>query len=240
MSTTKCAEVFFSPLIDTNTSTNVAIASNMTPPSAEMDTNTSIYVATAGNITVGREEIDSNTSKVVTIANNITQQINTQDKNQRSKKGSATKRVHEMSSNSLQQSAHKKIRSGSPRKEITTSSEGVQQRPNVEVCSTSTQQELGDSNLWSKTMHSYLFSDFVMLNEPAKYKMTHYDDFEEEYKESLRKKRNGCVDCASDVVIHIDADVVLYDIEASKEYHYCKMHATTYAKMGTVLTLNRR
>ncbi len=57
-----------------------------------MDTNTSMYVSTAGNITVGRKEIDTNTSKVVTIANNMTQQINKQDKNQRSKKGSANKR----------------------------------------------------------------------------------------------------------------------------------------------------
>ncbi len=64
---------------------------------------------------------------------------------------------------------------------VTTSAEGVQQRPNLEVCSTSTQQEVGDSIL-SRTTHSYLFSDFVMLDEPAKYRMIHYGDYSEEIR----------------------------------------------------------
>lgn len=234
MSATKCAKAFFSPLIHPNRSIDCAIGGNMTQPSKERDTNTSIYDATSGNNKIPSEEVNTNTS--INAPNSGSTTLKKKGKaNSQSKKGTARKRVHETSSKGDHQSVHKKRCSSISRNALSASSNVVEQQPEREVC----YNEMGKL-VNGKDSHRYLFSNFPMQDEKARYEMYHFSDFTKDYRKGMEK--NGCVDCSKEQTKYIVACVVLDDMQENQRYYYCKEHATkwflTYAKTGNVLLLD--
>ena len=235
MSATKCAKDFFSPLIYPNRSIDCAIGGNMTQPSKERDTNTSIYDATSGNNKIPSEEVHINTS--INAPNSGSMTLKKKEKaNSQSKKGTARKRVHETSSNGDHQSVHKKRCSSISRNVLSASSNVVEQQPEREVCDDKKKLVNG------KDSHHYLFSNYAMQNEKARYEMYHSSEFRQDSNVRKQIQTNGCVDCSKERTIFIDACVILDDIQEKQSYYYCKEHATkwflTYAKTGNIVLLN--